>query len=271
MMMKTIKQLMAALSAVAMLLLLPTGSMMTVQAEEPVTYSVKYLNNKWYFEANTSMFDEKGYYRDIYYLPESIKDGDIVVIHNDSDDASALQLGNIHLSNLTYAATKFTMVYVGSVDTCYVNAGSSGTINCDVTNAHVYDTSVFNFNKNVGELNIHAGDSVKSSVGCVGTVGHLKVVNSQGSTIFDYYDFEAGVLHFNNGVFQPTRVAYKTPEEHFAAGAAVPENTEIPAAESNDDEYDDVPKTGQNNLYLWFLGAAIICFAGSRALKVNER
>lgn len=271
MMMRTMKRLMAALCAAAMLVMLPAGSMMTAQAEEPVTYSVKYLNNKWYFEANTSAFDEKGYYRDIYYLAESIKDGDIVVIYNDSDDAGALQLGNIRLSNLTYAGTKFTMVYAGSVDTCYVNTGTSGTINCDVKNAHVYDTSVFNFNKNVGELNIYAGDSVKSSVGCAGTVGHLKATNSQGNTIFDYYDFEAGVLHFENGTFKPTRVAYKTPEEHFASVPANAAGADTPATGNDSDEYDDVPKTGQRSLYLWFLGAAVVCFAGSRALKVNER
>lgn len=270
MMMKTMKRMMAALCAAAMLVILPAGSMMTAQAEEPVTYSVKYLDQGWYFEANTSVFNGNSH-RELYYLLEVIKDGDTVVVYNDTDNAKELNLGNVRLSNLTYAGTKFTMVYAGSVDTCYVNTGTSGTINCDVKNAHVYDTSVFNFNKNVGELNIYAGDSVKSSVGCAGTVGHLKATNSQGNTIFDYYDFEAGVLHFENGTFKPTRVAYKTPEEHFASLPANAAGTDTPATGNDSDEYDDVPKTGQSSLYLWFLGAAVVCFAGSRALKVNER
>lgn len=268
--MKLIKRLMTVLAA-AMMVILPCADAITAEAAEPVTYAVKYLDNKWCFEANTSVFDDKGSYREIYYLREQLKDGDTVVIYNTAEKSDNLDLGGARLGNLTYAATTFTIVYAGGVDECFVNAGSTGTINCDVKTAHVYDTSVFNFNKNVGELFIHVGDSVKSSVGAAGTVGHLKVIKADGNSIFDYYDFEAGILAFDKGTFKPARVAYKTYEEHLASLPEGEAEPEAQALESNDSEYDDVPKTGQNNLYLWFLGAAAVCFAGGRILKATEK
>lgn len=271
--MKKIKKITAVLAAVAVLVLLPETNASTVHADEPVTYSVKYVSDElgWRFLKNSNDFSS-GNGNNIYYLTQDIKDGDLVVVYNDIGTSTPLDLGNVKLSNLTYANNaKWSMVYAGSVQDCYVLGGSTGTVNCDVKNAYVYDTVVFNFNGNVEELNITSGDNVQSNVGCGGTVGHLYVYSTTlDRALFNYYDFAAGALLFDGGVFKP-QGTFTTPEEHAANIANISANTTTAAssgttaASSND--YDDVPKTGQSDLYLWLLFASMVCFAGSRALK----
>lgn len=266
--MKRIKKTAAMLAAVAAMVLLPQTNTFTAKAAEPVTYSLTYLDNKWYFQSSTS--DE---YKSLYYLSESIKDGDLVVVYNDNDSAEALDLGDVHLSNLTFLHnTKFTKVFAGGIDDCYVLAGTSGTVNCDVKNAYVYDTVTFNFNNNVTNLYLYADDKINSNLGVSGTVGHLlatSLPNHEPYRLhFDYYDFPKDSLHFIDGAFKPN-LGFKTPEEH----AQQTSSTETVTAPTNsagneyNDEYDDVPKTGQSYLYLWLLGASIICFAASAILK----
>lgn len=266
--MKKMKRIAAVLTAVAILVLLPESNASTVHADEPVTYAVKYVSDElgWRYQPYTSTFDDSKGSGQIQTLRQEIKDGDLVVVYNNIGTSTSLDLGNVHLSNLTYVNnTQWSMVYAGSVQDCYVLGGSTGTVNCDVKNAYVYDTVVFNFNGNVEELTVNSGDKVLSSIGCEGTVGHLYVFSTTlDRQLFNYYDFVAGAMLFDNGVFKP-QGNFKTPDEHAsnAANSANPtENTTAPS-----DDYDDVPKTGQSNLYLWLLFASVVCFAGSRALK----
>lgn len=260
------KKIAAVLVAVAILVLLPKPNASTAHADEPVTYSVKYVSDElgWRFLKDSNDFEANGNGRNIYYLTQEIKDGDLVVVYNEIGTSTPLNLGDVHLSNLTYVNNaQWSMVYAGSVQDCYVLGGSTGTINCDVKNAYVYDTVVFNFNGNVENLTINSGDKVLSNVGCQGTVGHLYVYSSTlDRPLFDYYDFVAGALLFDEGIFKPQN-NYKTPEEH---AANLTEST-TESTNASYDEYDDVPKTGQSNLYLWLLFASVVCFAGSRALK----
>lgn len=275
--MKKIEKILSILTAVAILVLLPETNASTVHADEPVTYAVKYVSDElgWRYQPYTSTFDDSKGGGQIQTLRYEIKDGDLVVVYNDIGTSTSLDLGNVHLSNLTYVNnTQWSMVYAGSVDECYVLGGSTGTINCDVKNAYVYDTVVFNFNGNVEELTINSSEEVLSSIGCKGTVGHLYAyAHTLNRHLFNHYDFVAGALLFDNGVFKP-QGNFKTADEHAAdvanaanvansANSVNPtENTTAPS-----DEYDDVPKTGQSNLYLWLLFASVVCFAGSRALK----
>ena len=119
--MKGIKKLIAVVMAAAMLTLLPNVNMLKADAAEAVTYAVKYMPNvgKWCYQEKTSTFDEKVPYIEVDSLRKLIKDGDLVVVYNDSDDAKSLDLGKVNLSNLTYAQnTKWSMVYAGSVKDC---------------------------------------------------------------------------------------------------------------------------------------------------------
>lgn len=276
--MKRIQKIAAVLAAVAMLVLLPEASAFPAFAEEPVTYAVKYVSEEtgWLYQPNTSTYDDSVNGHSIDNLLKVIKDGDLVVIYNDLGANKYLDLGNVKLSNLTYVeGAKWSMVFAGSVQDCYVLGGSTGTVNCDVENAYVYDTVVFNFNGNVKEMTVYAADKVQSSIGCEGTVGHLYgSCTTMNRTFFDLYDFAAGALFIQDGILTP-KGSYKSAEEHAAELAAAPtaappapENTPAPAPS---DEYDDVPKTGQSNLYLWLLFASVVCFVGSRALKRSSK
>lgn len=259
--MKKIKKFVAALTVVATLVLLTETDVSTVHADEPVTYTVKYVSDEigWRYQKDSSEL-ASGIGSNIYYLTQEIKDGDIVVIYNNIGTNTPLDLGNVHLSNLTFVqGTKPSVVSAGSIKDCYVLAGTTGAVNSDVENAYVYDYAIFNFNGNVGELTINSNDYVQSRIGTEGTVDHLYAYSSTLSRVLmDYYDFSAGSLYLKDGVFSP-RGSYRTAEEHAADPTT--------KGTSSSDEYDDVPKTGQSNLYLWLLFASVVCFAGSRALK----
>ena len=265
--MKRIKKLAVVLATVTALVLLPEANALTSKAEEPVTYSVKYVSDNlgWRFQVNTSTFDTSNNGLDMYNFPQYVKDGDLVVIYNEIGTTQPLDLGDVNLSNLTYVkGTKATIVYAASVTDCYVLDGTTGTINCDVKNAYVYDTVTFNFNNNVSNLYLYAEGKIKSNLAVVGTVDHLLSTTLPGrepySVHFNYYDFPSGSLRFSNGIFTP-KLGFKTPEEH----AQLISSTET--SSTADDEYDDVPQTGQSYLYLWFFCASIICFATSIILK----
>lgn len=275
--MKKFRNLALVLAAVTALVLLPASNAFPVKAADPVTYSVKYVSDElgWRFQANTSMFDDSNNGREMYYLLQDIKDGDLVVIYNDNDNAQSLDLGNVHLSNVTYMLNcHFTIVYAGGVDDCYVLGGSAGTINCDVKNAYVYDTVTFNFNKNVESLSLYAVDQAKSNLAVVGTTGHLTVSTPPGQepsrTFIDCYDFPANTLRFSDGAFKPTVASYKTPEEHAQQQAQNPAESAPqtqPSVADDSDEYDEVPKTGDSSLPLGLLCAAAACFAGGLFLN----
>lgn len=276
--MKSIKKLAAALVAVAVLALLPNANAIKSRAAEPVTYAVKYVSDEqgWRFQPNTSTYDDSLGGGPISILRNDLKDGDLVVIYNDLGSKSHLDLGKVNLSNLTYTQnSKFSIVFAGSVKDCYVLGGSSGTVNCNVENAYVYDTVVFNFNGNVKEMRIEAGNELQSSIGCEGTVKHLYAFSSsRGITLINNYDFVKGALYIQEGVFLP-KGAFLTAQDHEAGLTLLPDetpaSTSTAGSSSSSDEYDDVPKTGQSNLYVWLLCASAMCFAGSRALKRSAK
>lgn len=263
--MKKIKIFVAILAAVTALVLLPDASAATAEAAEPVTYAVKYYEetDEWLYWANTSIYSEDINGGSLYYLLQNLKDGDSVVVYNYSANTGAeLNLGSVNLYNLTYAqGTTWAIVHVGSVQECYVLGGTSGTINCNVENAYVYDTVTFNFNRNVTNLYLYASDEIHSSVGVKGKVGHLLAITPPGQNpsgvYFNYYDFPANTLYFADGTFTPTSTNFNTEEEHASNAAKT----------ASSDEYDAVPKTGQSNLYLLLLCASAICFAASQAVR----
>ncbi len=219
--MKKVKHLMAVLAVAALLFLLPTGYSLTlkVSAAEPITYSVKYVPDlhQWRFQAGTSTFDDNAYHRELYYLYQALKEGDLVVVYNDSTESTSLDLGTTHLGNLTVASSKaFSVIYSGDIDDCYILAGAACSVNADVKNAYVYDSVVCNFNKNVEELKIYvSADKMSSILGCGGTVKHLYAVSTSGSKVFyDLSNFEAASLNIQNGVLQTSSEKYgQTPVE----------------------------------------------------------
>ncbi len=90
---KKAKALIAMALAAAVLLLTPIGYSLTLRAtaaEQPVTYAVKYVDSMgdWRFQAGTSTFDEGVGHRELYYLHQQLKEGDLVVVYNEIGRAS---------------------------------------------------------------------------------------------------------------------------------------------------------------------------------------
>ena len=265
--MKKIKMFVAILAAVTVLMLLSDVGAATAEAAEPISYSVTYSeeNDEWLYWKTD---DDDTAVSSLYYLLQKLKDGDTVVVYNNSTNTeSPLNLGSVNLGNLTYVNTTWAIVYAGSVQDCFVLGNTRGTINCNVENAYVYDPVTFNFNNNVTNLYLYADDEIHSNVNVVGTVGHLLAVtppNREYHEHFNLYDFPANTLCFSEGVFKPANANFNTPEQHAALVASRPSNS---AGTTSNDEYDKVPKTGQSNWYLLFLCASVICFAGSQAVR----
>lgn len=209
---KKVKTLVTLLLAAAILINVPRIYSLHVSAEGAVTYAVKYVPGcgEWRFQANTSTFDDNGYHRELYYLRSYLKEGDLVVVYNDSDSATSLDLGTTHLSNLTVTSlASFTVIFCGDIDDCYLLGGASCSINADVTNAYVYDTVLCNFNKNVKELNLYPQDKVTSTLGCAGTVDHvLAVSRSTDKALYSLYDFPAGSFQIQNGKLMTDKSKY---------------------------------------------------------------
>lgn len=210
---RIIKAFVSMLAAVAMLVLLPDAGAMKASAAESVTYAVKYVegNQDWRYQVGQT-FDEGKYHREIYYLRQELKEGDKVVVYNDSTSTKDLDLGKTHLNNLTVTQTKsFTVIYAGDIDYCYLLLGANCSINADVKNAEVYDNTLCNFNKNIKELTVYyeAGKPAVT-LGCSGTVEHLRGTNrNSGGTYWNLYTFKAGTLSIQNGDL-------KTAEQNFS-------------------------------------------------------
>lgn len=266
--MKRIKSLVTMFAAAATLVLLPCANTLTVSAEEPTTYFIQYDSdlNEWRYEVNgDGNYSETGYTRELYYYYENVKDGDVVVVANSNENAPQLDLGTVRLSNLTILFdTAFTMIKAGRIDDFYALSRSQSSITAPITNAHISDPAVVNFNDNVQNIFVTVTEAEPTSdVGCVGTVGCLQV-SLADQTSYTLYNFQKSTLEIHDGSLQ-------TPEEYYSRtpSAAAPQPT--PGSGSSSNEYDSVPKTGDVSPVVWLLCAAAICMAGSYGFRKASR
>ena len=268
--MKKNRLFIGALAVAAALMLLPPTD---VSAEEPATYSVNYLSDEagWYYTEGSEF---KGGASGVEFLRERLKDGDVVVVYNDSDGGKLLDLGSVRLSNLTIAGgATWAMVQVGSVDNLYALGGSTSSISAPMTNAYIYNDAVCNLNDNVDVLSLcYERDELKPSVNCLGTVGtfYERSINEPDWIYFSAYNFKRRTLEVDKGALRTDEANYSTDLSNAPAPAAAPASTEA-SAQPASDEYDDVPKTGDSFRYLWLLCASAACFAGSAALRRSFR
>lgn len=274
--MKKIKHIVTLFLAAAAFFLLPKAGCLRAAAAEPVTYAVKYIEEKddWRYLSGTSVFDDNAYHRELYYMLLDLKDGDIVVVYNETSQSRTLDLGNVHLGNLTVTPSNaITLIFSGDVDECHILKGAYCTINANVTNAHVYESAVCNFNKNVQELRLHVEGELGTSlsIGCEGTVGHLYAPSDTlPRTFYDFYDFKAGTMYIQDGVLMTNSANYSLvpTQTQTPAPTAVPPT---PAPSGGNDEYDEVPKTGSPSPMLWLAGIAVISAAISCRLRKKRQ
>lgn len=265
--MKKLKKIVTLLLAAALMLTPLMSNVMTANAEEPVTYYVKYVEDikEWRFQ--TGEWKDDGYHRELYYLEQDIKDGDVLVVEGNT---STLNLKvNVRLSNLTYKQANAN-VTAKSVDNCYVIFNSYCATNGDVTNAYVYDSSVCNFNNNVTNLEVISTVSgLTASIAVVGTVEHLKGYDSE-KVYYDFYNFTTNTLAMEGGTLKTNAANYSTTAP--AASTTAPATTTTGTASgttASSGEYDDVPKTGEWNPAWMLLAVAAVCGAMSKKLRTN--
>lgn len=303
--MKRLKTLVSLLAAAAMLLLMPNTDLPQVSAAEPVTYSLKYVeaNNEWRYHVGPWDDNNSGH-RELYYLKESIKDGDVIVVEG-GDQGLTLELP-VNLSSITFNHSHLAVITAKSVENVYVLRDSVAAINGDVKNAHVYDNAVVNFNNNVTNLYITKEICGQQTIAVVGTVDYVKT--SDAEKIYnEMYNFQANSFRQEEGILKTDASKYSmvpVPTAPIVPGApaatlpvvpvdptvtlpvvptvpvdptvtvpVVPTAPVTPVAPvvpvtPADSLYDDVPKTGEPLALpgLLVMGAGI-CFGGAYLLK----
>ena len=299
--MKRLKTLVSLLAAAAMLLLMPNTDLPQVSAAEPVTYSLKYVeaNNEWRYHVGPWDDNNSGH-RELYYLKESIKDGDVIVVEG-GDQGLTLELP-VNLSSITFNHSHLAVITAKSVENVYVLRDSVAAINGDVKNAHVYDNAVVNFNNNVTNLYITKEICGQQTIAVVGTVDYVKT--SDAEKIYnEMYNFQANSFRQEEGILKtdaskysmvPVPTAPIVPGDPAATLPVVPVDPTVtlpvvptvpvdptvtvpvvPTAPVTpvapvvpvtpaDSLYDDVPKTGEPLALpgLLVMGAGI-CFGGA--------
>ncbi len=277
--MKSFKTIVSLLAVAAMLLLFPGVNALQVSADEPVTYSLKYVEDKGEWRFHVGPWDDNNSgHRELYYLKESIKDGDQIVIE-EGNYSLKLELP-VNLKSITFNHAGNAVVTAKSTENVYVLRDSVAAVNGDVVNAYVYDNAVVNFNNNVTNLFITKERSGEQTIAVVGTVAYVKTSDAE-KVYNEFYNFQAGSFLQEKGILKTDASKYSTTPSAPSPEQPAPEQTtptqtapaQQPAANTSaasGSEYDDVPKTGESPLAYLLLMMAGICFTGVYLLKRKE-
>lgn len=283
---KRIKLFVSMLAAAAMLVLLPGGNALTVKAEGN-TYSIQFFGgaiNDWCYVTG-STFDVNQSYSTVGGLRlRDLKDGDHIVVYDSGDKPTRhLDLSGFNLGSLTIHQNVTAVFFADSIRDCYVLAGAYATVNGNVTNAFLYDTTTCTFNNDVLDMELYYTGEPTSSITCGGTVGHFCIWTKDKQTRRnEFFDIPKGTMNLDGGIIQFTWSP--TPSESYlqaraAADGTAPADTAAtpapssatPAAGTAADEYDAVPKTGDNSHIIWLSATAALLFAASFCLYRKEK
>ncbi len=271
------KLLAAAASAVmlaAVLAFLPGAGTLTVSAAEPVTYYLMYQDEPddqgdWWYQVG-SEWEEDAEHRQLVYMTEQLKDGDIVIVGNAAPDQLVL---NVHLSNLTIKNTtdRLAMVSVtGGIDNCFFLNDTLGSITGNVFNAYVYGASTATFCSNVTNLYSHNDNpNGDPNIGVSGTVAFFQSENVNKNYHPCGTNFAANTFSLENGELKTDSSNYT---QDISGGPATTTSTSRPApkpsnSSSASDEYDAVPKTGESSPVMWLSLIAVSCLSASLLLR----
>ena len=259
--MKQLKRTFALFTAALFCVLPLFTQTLTAQAEEPITYYLKYLeeDKEWRYQQLTA-WDPNDNNGPLSHVLEYIKDGDTIVING--EESINLEL-NVHLKNLTILNANTVIVSANGIDEVYQHDGVC-VLNTDVKDAYIHDKSVCNFNKNVTNLNIIGTDDINAQVGVEGTADHVKGYDNH-RVYYEYYNFAKNTVRIINGSLHTDAAHYSTTPSSTPAP-----NTPAAGSSSTSGDYDDVPKTGESNTILWLTGIAAVCLLGSYKLRNNK-
>lgn len=253
--MKHFKKLLAIATLFVLCMAPLLGDPMIAHAEESgTTYYLKYVPNLNQFRYQKDSWQQDKEHWDVNALKANIKDGDLLVIDGTNGEGIDLTV-DVRLSNLTVVNGDLVLVTATSVDNFYGLNGTKTVVNGNVTNAYVYEQSLANFNNNVTNLTVSSGQYATplATVSVLGTCDYFCIENGMKA-----YSFVANTLRLVDGNFTTEAKNYST---------TAPATTPAVPSTSND-EYDDVPKTGDARFNpLWLVGLAAVCFAGSVGIR----
>lgn len=265
--MKKLKKIVALLAAVAICVLVPGANTLTASAAEPVTYQVKYVDSEGEWRFQIGEWTEDGEHRELYYMYNDFKDGDIVVVDScGKTNADPITLSK-HVANLTVINDSQAVVSAPSYGEVFVLLNSRAAITGDVNNAYIYDNAGATFHSNVNKLTMI--DTQAQSTGdatVAGTVGQALRQTDTGHIYFQIYNVAAGKLNIEWGSLKTDAAYYSTTPTAVQTPVQAP-TTQTTQPSASAGEYDDVPKTGESNIVLWLVGAAVLCLAGKQVLK----
>lgn len=269
------KQLLSLLLAAAFMVALPLMpiSSLKASAAEPVTYIINYIDSmgQWRYQVGNE-WNNDAEHRELYYMQQDMKDGDYLVVSGNHDLNLTV---SVRLGNLTVRNSNMSVIHANGYDACYILGGSTAAINGDVTLAAVYgDNTRCTFNNNVKTLEITNNNDNKDAspvVTCGGTVDHL--ILHDPYTDYHFYNIAAGKLVAEKANITTDKAYYTTEAPAAAtppaatatppaATATPPAATPVPAG-----EYDDVPKTGDTDIFLVLAGLSVVCLLGSYAVR----
>lgn len=275
--MRKIKQTVSLVLATAMLFLLPDVFAITASAEEPATYYIRYIekDDAWRTQ-KLSVWDDTRENAGLDFVTNNIKEGDLLIIEGDGKKDLKLEI-NVRLNNLTVKNAGLAVVTVkNGIDNCFVLKNSVAAINGDITNGYVYDNGRCNFNNNVTNLYLQGEPKLEATVVVKGTVSYAKF-GEEDRTIYEFYNFAADSFLTENGIIRTDTSKYSTtaPDQSAPAPAPTPAPSSgtgsAPSDNASSGEYDDVPKTGENNSVLWLLCIGIGCLTASGYLLLRKR
>ena len=113
--MKKLNKFISLFAAAALLVLLPGTNKLTAAAEEPTTYYIRSIDDEWRFQAGSAWNDTVAH-RELYYMNEQIKDGDVVIV--DGSVANDPITVNVRLSNLTVKSSDALVFTAKGYDQC---------------------------------------------------------------------------------------------------------------------------------------------------------
>lgn len=260
--MKTYKKVLMALIAltiVAICLAIPQ----TAKAAGEKTYTVHWDGSNWFYQTNLDSS-----WVGIETLAGSFNAGDSIIV--DGQSQSGLKTCEITLTQGTGdvcsagGATTIINVSGGTVGKAYAVIGGTLVVNGDVNLATPTGTGVLQVNGNVTTLEANYDNGV-AKYAVTGTVGKaFAKINSETPDTF--YSIKAGKMNPDaNGIVWLNDGEYsKTPG---AAPAPTPNNK--PA--NNDDDLDDVPKTGSFALESSIALLILAAFMGTGAVLIFRK
>lgn len=267
------KKILALTASAAMLAFLPGVGELTVSAAEPTTYYLMYESKEngegtWYYQTGTE-WDTNVEHHELYYMQETLKDGDLVIVGNASPSLLTL---NVHLSNLTINNTSGELAKIsvtGGIDKCYFLDGTQASITGNVTNAYVYGPSTANFNNNVTNLySYNDNPDARANIGVSGTVAYFHAEDSYEVNAPYGTNFAVNSFYVENGDLKTDSSKYTRDISGGPSAAAQSQTTSKPAAS---DEYDAVPKTGEASLTTWLSLIAVSCLGISLILRRSSK